>query len=149
MKTKILFLGAIVLLLLSGCAAPPRPEQNLSINTTQNLTQNLTPSPNVSCGNETCFIAAANNCKAMDLTLTDDAGTFSYSSTSACVFTKTLVSLGANESQDMKQLLEGKNMTCIYEQGKFDPRLVTSLLYGIEYCDGELKDGLGSLAVFS
>ncbi|MBS3068469.1 hypothetical protein J4450_07210 [Candidatus Micrarchaeota archaeon] len=49
----------------------------------------------------------------------------------------------------MKTLLEGKSMTCKYENGKFDQRLVTSLIYGTEYCDGELKDALGQLIVFA
>ena len=45
----------------------------------------------------------------------------------------------------MKTLLQGKSMTCHYGKGKFDSRLVNSLLFGSEYCEGELKDILAEL----
>jgi hypothetical protein len=147
MRIAYLLTVAILFLFLAGCCALLPPAQNLSTNNTQNLT--IAPSTNATCEDEACFIAAANNCENMSLTVTDDVGTFSYSSSKYCIFTKTLVSLNANETQEMKNLLEGKNMTCIYERGKFDQRWVTSLIYGIEYCDGELKDRLGDLTVFT
>jgi hypothetical protein len=147
MRIAYLLAAAILFLFLAGCCGLLPPAQNVSANNTKNLT--IAPSTNATCGNEACFIAAANNCKNMSLTVTDDVGTFSYSSSEHCIFTKTLVSLNANESQEMKNLLEGKNMTCMYEMGKFDQRWVTSLIYGIEYCDGELKDRLGDLTVFT
>ncbi len=80
------------------------------------------------------------------MTLTEDAGVFKYSSAD-CVFTKTLIS--ADETPEMKSLLEGKSLTCRYEKGKFDQRWVTSLIFGIEYCEGELKDILVDLIAFS
>ena len=85
----------------------------------------------------------------MNLTVTGEVGTFSYSSSQSCVFTKTLVSLNANESQEMKNLLSGKSMYCIYEKGKFDQRWVSSLIFGLENCQGDLKDRLGDLTLFS
>ncbi len=139
-------LTAGIFLFLAGCCGLFPPAQNVSTNNTQNLT--IAPSTNATCGDETCFIAAANNCENINLTVTDEVGTFSYSSSESCIFTKTLVSLNANESQEMKNLLQGKNMTCMYERGKFDQRWVTSLIYGIEYCQGELKNRLGDLTVF-
>lgn len=145
MEMRIAYILTAGILLLAGCCALLPPVQNVSTNSTQNLT---IPSTNATCGNETCFIAAANNCENMNLTVTGEVGTFSYSSSKSCVFTKTLVSLNANESQEMRNLLQGKNMSCIYERGKFDQRWVTSLIYGIEYCQGELKDRLGDLTVF-
>ena len=62
---------------------------------------------------------------------------------------ETLVSANADETSDMKKLLEGKSMMCNYEKGKFDARLVTTLIYGMEYCEGDLKDILGQLIVFA
>jgi len=52
-------------------------------------------------------------------------------------------------TQDMKSLLEGKNMTCVYEKGDFDPQLVNSLVEGTENCTGDLKVDLARLIVFS
>jgi ABC-type Zn2+ transport system substrate-binding protein/surface adhesin len=51
--------------------------------------------------------------------------------------------------QEMKTMLEGKNMTCLYTKGNFDPRLVTSLVGGIEYCSGDLKDDITHLMLFT
>ena len=152
MKIRIaqLFTVGLIFVFLSGCCGITLPIPNILANNTQNLTQNSTAPPaNSSCSDKTCFIAAANDCENVNLTITDNVGTFSYSSSDSCIFTKTLVSLNANESQEMKNLLEGKNMTCIYERGKFDQRWVTSLIYGIENCQGELKDRLGDLTVFT
>jgi len=143
MRIAYLLTALTLFLFLAGCCGliPPNPTAN---NTT------IGPSTNVTCMNETCFfIAAANNCEDKNLTVTDDVGTFSYSSSKYCIFTKTLVSLNDNESQEMKNLLEGMNMTCIYERGKFDQRWVTSLIYGIENCQGDLKDRLGDLTLFT
>jgi len=95
------------------------------------------------------FIAAANDCRDMTLAATGGVGTFTYTSTSGCTFTKTLVRLNASETQGMKTMLEGKNMTCMYTKGNFDPRLVTSLVGGMEYCNGDLKDNLAKLIVFT
>jgi hypothetical protein len=148
MKTGIptICLLAVGVVLLAGCCGITIPIPNMSVNNTQNVTPPLT---NATCSDKSCFIQAANNCENMNLTLTDNVGTFSYSSSKYCILTKTLVSLNANESQEMKNLLEGKNMTCMYEKGKFDQRWVTSLIYGIETCHGNLKDALGDLTLFS
>ena len=97
---------------------------------------------------QAAIIAAANNCTPMTVTITDDVAT--YQETSAnCSFTKTLVQLNPGETQQMKTLLEGKNMTCLYTKGNFDPRLVTSLIGGIENCTGDLKDDISRLTIFT
>jgi len=99
--------------------------------------------------NTATFISATNNCQPMNLTVTNGVGTFTYTSTSGCVLVKTLVRLNASESQDVKNMLEGKSMVCGYTKGKFDPRWVTSLVGGMEYCYGDLRDGLAQLIVFT
>lgn len=101
------------------------------------------------CTTKDCFISAANQCSDSTLTLAEDAGTFTYSSSGGCVFTKTLVTPNANETQEMKNLLTGKSLTCKYEKGKFDQRWVNSLILGLENCQGDLKDTLGELMAFA
>ena len=130
----------LVLMVIVGCAAPA-PH---ALPTTPPTTP---ASPTADCTTKDCFIAAANDCNDITLTLTEDAGTFTYA-TNGCVFTKTLVSTNVNETQEMKTLLQGKSLTCKYEQGKFDRRWVTSLVFGTEYCEGKLKDILGQLIAF-
>lgn len=125
--------GVVLMVLCAGCSA-----------------NNPAPSQPAAAGQDTAaFIAAANDCRDMNMTVTGGVGTFSYTSTSGCVFIKTLVRLNASEMAGMKTMLEGKNMTCSYTKGNFDPRLVTSLVGGMEYCNGELKDNLAKLIIFT
>ena len=134
-------IGGLLLLIIAACASSPQE-------TPQPSSPSTTPVPAATCTTKACFIPAANDCAAIDLTLTEEAGTFRYVAKD-CVFTKTLVSLDQTETQDMKDLLQGKSLTCRYEKGKFDPRWVNSLLFGTEYCEGELKDRLAELLLFT
>ncbi|HUH78630.1 MAG TPA: hypothetical protein VLY83_01905 [Methanoregula sp.] len=125
--------GIALLLICAGCTSQnPAPAQ---------------PAPTTT--DTATFIAAANDCRDMNMTITGAVGTFTYSSTSGCVFIKTLDRLNASETAGMKTMLEGKNMSCSYTKGNFDPRLVSSLVGGMEYCNGELKDKLAELIVFT
>lgn len=138
-RLAIVASGLLLLVLIAGCVSPsPQPPP--------------TPPPTTpavaACTTKECFISAANACDDSDLTLTEDAGVIRYSSSKDCVFTKTLVSLNAGETQEMKGLLQGKSLTCRYEKGKFDQRWVTSLIFGTEYCEGELRDTLVELIAF-
>ncbi|MDD5340617.1 MAG: hypothetical protein PHV13_05230 [Candidatus ainarchaeum sp.] len=113
---------------------------------------NIIPTPNpapAACSDAACFIAAANNCEDMNVTLSGNVATFAYTSSQNCVFTKTLVSVDSNETLEMKDFLTGKSMTCAYQKGSFNPGLVTSLVDGMENCTGGLKDALGELLVFT
>lgn len=128
------FLSGIVLLLLTaGCSS-----------TTGASPASGNPGPE-----QAAFIAAANDCKDMNLTDNEDIGTFYLTSSQGCVFTKTLIHLNDSEMQGMKTMLEGTNMTCSYTQGNFDSRWVTSLVGGMEYCNGDLKDALAKLIIFT
>ena len=95
------------------------------------------------------FVAAANNCATTNAVITDEAGTFQYTSSDTCTFTKTLVRLNESEMQEMKTMLEGKSMTCNYTRGSFDPRLGTSLVGGIEHCSGDLKGDITNMMLFT
>ena len=100
------------------------------------------------CNDRSCFIEAANNCDSLEVELVEPVGTFKYTSAN-CIFTKTVISLNEGESQAMKDLLKGKSFSCSYEQGSFDERWVTTLLSGLEDCNGDLKEIIGKLLLLS
>ena len=129
------FIIGLLLLVMVGCTPSASTDTTTSITT--------------SCTTKDCFIASANDCKGIAMTLTEKAGIFTYASSTDCVLTKTLVRLDPSETPEMKDVLEGKSMTCKYKKGEFDERWVTSLIYGIEYCDGELRDNLAELLTFA
>jgi hypothetical protein len=145
----------VLLVFLAGCPA----QQSAPANTTPPSPTPPAPQPAVNntpaqppaptCSDKNCFIAAANGCKDISMALSEDVGVFNYTSSENCTFTKTLVSIDASETQDMRNLLGGKSMACNYEKGKFDGRLVTSLIYGMEFCEGDLKEALAGLLVFT
>ena len=143
MHAAMMLTGVILLVIFAGCSSSSPQAQKNPVNATP------APSQNVPCMEKACFIAAANDCRDLNVTIQEDIGTFRYSSSPYCIFTKTLVSLNGTESREVRNLLEGKNMTCIYTKGKFDHRLVTTLIGGIEYCRGDLKDNLARLVIFS
>lgn len=145
-NSMVLFAAAVLaFLFLAGCVSPAP--------TVATPTPTPAPTPTLTaagCTDKECFITAANECRELELTLTEEAGgVFTYSSSTGCVFTKTLVTLSAGEDQELKRLLEGKRLTCRYERGAFDPRWVTSLIFGTESCEGELKEALAQLLVFA
>ena len=135
----VLAAGLLLLVLIAGCVSPSQQPPPTPPPTTPAV---------AACTTKERFISSANDCNDISLTLTEDAGVIKYSSSKDCVFSKTLVSFNADETQEMKSLLQGKSLTCRYEKGKFDPRWVTSLIYGTEYCEGELRDILIELIAF-
>ncbi len=139
MRFTIFTSGLLIFMLIAGCGSQMQEATETSITTEPTITE---------CTTKECFVSAANECHDISVTLTEDAGVFTYSSSTDCVFTKTLVSLDASETQEMKNLLEGKSLTCTYEIGSFDERWVSSLIFGSEYCEGELKDILVELLAF-
>ena len=111
---------------------------------------NPSPASPAATGQDTAaFISAANDCRDMNLTVTTTVGTFSYQSTSDCALLKTAVKMNASETAEVRKMLEGKSMVCGYTRGNFDPRWVTTLIGGIEYCHGDLRDGLAQLVAFT
>ncbi|MBN1544236.1 hypothetical protein JW898_02110 [Candidatus Woesearchaeota archaeon] len=105
------------------------------------------PSSSQGCDTAECFMEAANECQNATFTAQETIGTVKYSS-EGCVFTKTLVKSSKDELPEVKALLEGKSLTCRYELGEFDRRWVTTLIYGINYCEGGLKEALGEMLLF-
>ncbi len=151
-KSVWIILILLTFIFIAGCISLPQPTPKPPTeNATVPVQDNTTTLANVTtaCNDKECFISAANDCKDISITTTEDVGVIRYASSKNCIFTKTLVTLTDDETREMKKLLEGKSMTCEYKKGKFDSRLVTSLIYGTEYCLGDLKDNLGRLVVFS
>jgi len=136
---------AMLALLLFGCCCASLPNL-VPTNSTQPLATTNNAQP-IECSTKDCFITAANDCNETSLIFREDFGTVNYSAEN-CTFTKTIVSLNENESQDMKNVLEGKSLTCTYERGQFDENWTSSLIIDIENCSGELRDNLASLSVF-
>lgn len=136
--TGMIALMAIALLtaMIAGCAGKATAEGSQT---------NITAA---ACNAKDCFVAAANNCSNISIQATEPFGTVKYSS-SGCVFTKTIVSLNQNESADLRAALTGKSLTCIYEKGKFDSGWLSSLVSGIENCEGDLKEIISQLVLFS
>ncbi|MEM3164511.1 MAG: hypothetical protein QXO51_03670 [Halobacteria archaeon] len=100
------------------------------------------------CAAKGCFVAAANLCKAATVTVSESFGTMRYSSND-CALTKSVVAPAPGERPELKTLLQGASMTCAYERGKFDRTWVDSLLAGVEFCEGGLKDLIADLVVFA
>jgi len=105
------------------------------------------PSAIAPCDAKDCFITKANDCEEVNITVSENFGTVSYAS-SGCVFTKTMQGVSANETAEIRELFDGKSLTCTYEKGNFDPRWINSLVFGIEYCQGDLKDRIVDMLAF-
>ena len=130
MKLHYLIGIMLLALVLAGCARPP-------------------PLPEVpKCDTKECFIAAANDCNDIGLTLDEDFGVIEYTS-KECMLTKKVISLDPSETKEMKELVEGKWMTCKYEKGEFDRNWLDSLILGMQKCEGKLKETLVDILLFA
>jgi hypothetical protein len=96
--------------------------------------------------NYDCFIEAANECKDYSMQMDEDIGSISYKSKD-CVFSKTVDNI--IEDTAVKEYLEGTNAVCLYSKGEFNEDWVRSLHLGLEDCDGELREKLGVLLLFT
>lgn len=100
------------------------------------------------CKTKDCFITAANSCENSTFYSTEDIGFIKYE-TSECFFMKTLMNANKEELPEIKELVEGKSLICQYDYGNFDSRWIDSISDGIEYCQGDLKEAIGELFLFS
>lgn len=103
------------------------------------------------CYTTDCFAKAANDCRKAKLDMVDDADIlWSFRAEAFCGgFEKNLIYLSEDETANMKKLLEGKSLSCDYKKRKFDQRWLTSAIFGLENCRGELKETLGQLLFLS
>jgi len=97
-----------------------------------------------SCATQACFITAADSCSAVKMQQVEAGSLFSYSE-KGCILTKTLKTMNETEPAEMKDLLEGKSLTCAYTSGDFNENWINTLSIGIENCSGELKDAIDEL----
>jgi len=101
------------------------------------------------CDNVECFIAKANNCMAVKWRTVDSVGMeWSFYASSFCRFEKKLLTITGNESEGMKNVLEGQGLSCDYKKNLFDSMWVNSLIFNLEPCQGELKESIAKLLLF-
>ncbi|MBT4541188.1 hypothetical protein HOC35_06780 [Candidatus Woesearchaeota archaeon] len=99
------------------------------------------------CDNEQCFFEMANQCKSVTYKI-DEAGTvYNFESSKDCVFTKTITKVSDTEPQDIIDLFEGKALTCEYTKESFETKWVTTLLGGLDECNGALKEAFYELTI--
>ncbi len=106
------------------------------------------------CSTVECIVETANECEEKVLELEEDIGTVEYSiqydpNNDFCTLNKKVAKVSDAENPVIKQMFEGKSLTCTYQPGEFNERWVTSLIYDIENCEGDLKESIGQLMVFS
>lgn len=96
-----------------------------------------------------CFVAKANQCQIAVYVEATELGKIMYSSkpgnSGNCILIKEVVELSQNEDPFLKKVLKGKKMECVYSPGQFNGQWTTSLIEGLEDCQGELKDAIGTL----
>lgn len=93
------------------------------------------------CNFDECFIEQANKCKAATYTKSIEGTTFRLE-TKDCLLTKTIVNMGLDEPEEIKEEFLGKSMVCSYVEGDFSPLYLTTISGMINNCEGELRDAL-------
>jgi len=101
------------------------------------------------CKDRECFLEKANACEGALYFVDEDYGEILYATDDDCEFRKRVVKLAESESGEMKELLEGKKYVCSYNEGEFNEEWLNSLFGDIEDCEGELKDIVGKLIIFT
>ena len=97
------------------------------------------------CADKACFVTAANNCENVAFEQLEEGSLFGYSARS-CVLTKTLKKMNETEPAEMKDLLEGKSLSCKYSAESFNENWVNTLSLDLGDCTGDLKDAIDELA---
>ncbi len=100
----------------------------------------------VECETEECFFLEANACNKAVYTATTGYALFGFE-TKECSLTKTVLSLSSEEPDSIRDMFVNRSLTCTYREGGLDPRLLNTLLGGLENCKGELKDSLYEIAL--
>lgn len=101
----------------------------------------------VRCDSDECFIEYASDCKPTFYSKIDAGIVFEFESTKDCVMEKKLQGLPDSEPLIIRDLLLDKGMICTYSKEGFDERWTSTLLGGLENCNGELKDALYEIAI--
>lgn len=95
------------------------------------------------CGNDVeCFTEVANNCESGVMWESIGDGTLVKYETSDCVLTKYFYQFSDSEPIEVTEFFGDKKMTCQFSKGGFDPYLATGLAFGVDSCEGELKEAI-------
>jgi len=133
---SVLIVGLVFILLSQPVQEPPAPVPQPTV---------VPPGPTV-CTTDDCFVDLVNECKPASYTKQIKTGTFELGSSEDCVLTKKLVSLVDSEPERVKNMLEGKSMRCVYEQGNFNSGYLELFTGNTLLCEGELKEAIESIA---
>jgi len=99
------------------------------------------------CATAECFLEKANACETTSFEVQEEFGLMLYS-TENCIFEKKVLNIDASEDPELKNLIEGKSLTCDYEKAMFKNKWMESLIADLDSCQGELKDIMQQLIVF-
>lgn len=107
-----------------------------------------------SCADMNCLLIKANQCKTATYEEASDMGKIRYSirlssAGDYCILTKEIVELNKNDDPFLKKVLEGKKMQCSYYKGKFNSLWTSSMIEGLDDCNGELKGAIGQLLLLA
>lgn len=89
-----------------------------------------------------CFVEKANECKKAVLRDTIVEGTTVKYTTKNCILTKTIEEFSEAEPEEVTTFFKDKEMACPYTKTAFDASWIEGLSFGIEQCEGQLKDAI-------
>ena len=98
------------------------------------------------CDTKDCFVERANSCKKATYSQ-DEEGTIFEFTADNCQVVKKVAKISDSEPEIIRLMFENKTFVCTYEPGTFDERLITTLLSGLDRCEGDLKTSLYELAL--
>lgn len=103
------------------------------------------------CEDNVCFNQALQQCKPIDYVKHTNNNVYFYriyrSFGEDCSVKVTLVSVSPGSNRDIKDLLEGKSMKCSIPKSLLQDRNLDELENSLEYCHGELKEGIYELII--
>ena len=137
---------SIILISLYVFSNPSTTETTESSDVVE-ISQSAGPYEEANCNNKECFTLKADNCEKAEFERLEDGSTFNYQ-TDNCQFIKTASKINPSEPDNIKQLLEGKSLTCQYVKGQFEVDWINTLTLKLDKCQGPLKDGLQTLLQF-
>jgi len=133
---SVLIVGLVFILLSQPVQEPPAPVPQPAPE----------PAGPTVCTTDECFLELANDCEQASYTKQIKTGTFELSISEECRLTKKLIALVESEPDRMKDMLEGKSMRCVYEQGNFNEGYLELFTGNVFLCEGALRDAIEAIA---
>jgi len=95
------------------------------------------------CGfDKACFIEKADACESAEVRDIIADGTIVKYTTDNCVLTKEIEEFSDTEPEEVVSFFKGREMKCPYRENEFDPATIEGLSFGMENCEGNLKDAI-------